>query len=132
MDTKSTHVLAEFWECAEDLDDEWFLRDHMKKAAREANATPLNVYSRSFEPHGVTILVAVEESHLSIHTWPERGYAAVDVFTCGSNTSPAKAIDYLRNLLNPRKLDVAKVDRGRPDGIGVTSFSKSGTCCRLG
>ena len=132
MKTESTHILAEFWDCKADLDDIGYVRDHMVFAAGEANTDVEHVFAKKFEPHGVSVLVAVSESHLSIHTWPERGYAAVDVFTCGTKTQPSKAIEYLRGALSPRRLDVAKVARGRKGGIGVTSFSKSGTCCRLG
>ena len=132
MDTESTHILAEFWDCKEDLNDQCLIRDHMLRATHEANADPLNVFSKSFEPQGVSVLIAVSESHLSIHTWPEKGYAAVDVFTCGKTTEPVKAIEYLREALRPRRLDIAKLNRGRKRGIGMTSFSKSGTCCRLG
>lgn len=132
METESTHILAEFWDCKADLGDVGLIRDHMLRATHEASADPLNVFSKGFDPQGVSVLIAVAESHLSIHTWPERGYAAVDVFTCGTRTQPSKAIEYLREALLPRRLDVARVARGREGGIGVTSFSKSGTCCRLG
>lgn len=132
METDSTHLLAEFWDCTANLNDVCLIRDHMLRATHAAQADPLNVFSQSFEPQGVSVLIAVAESHLSIHTWPEKSYAAVDIFTCGERTKPSRAIEYLREALSPRRLDVAKVARGRRGGLGVTSFSKSGTCCRLG
>ena len=119
MDTKSLHVIAEFWDCEVDLTDVGFLRDHMVVAANEANANPINIFANSFTPPGVTVLIAVEESHLSIHTWPVEKYAAIDIFTCGDNTDPDKAIDYLRYVLNPQTVHVARVERGNKN-IGIT------------
>ena len=68
----------------------------MTKAAEAANATLLSISSKKFDPQGVTAVVLLSESHLSIHTWPEYGYAAIDAFTCGDRTDPEKACDFLR------------------------------------
>ena len=67
----------------------------MTKAAEAANATLLSISSKKFDPQGVTAVVLLSESHLSIHTWPEYGYAAIDAFTCGDRTDPEKACDFL-------------------------------------
>lgn len=131
METKNTHILADFWGCnIAILDDQEALKDHMARAAFEACVTPLAVYGRSFTPQGVTVLVAVEESHLSIHTWPEKGYAALDFFTCGTKCQPRKALDYLREALDPDHANVASIIRGSKGGIGISSVSKAGVCGR--
>ena len=78
------------------LNDEDFVKDAMTKAAEAANATLLSISSKKFGPQGVTAVVLLSESHLSIHTWPEYGYAAIDAFTCGDRTDPEKACDFLR------------------------------------
>jgi S-adenosylmethionine decarboxylase len=86
------HCILELYACdASKLNDESFIRTTIATAAREAGATVLQLISHRFQPQGVTGLVLLAESHLSIHTWPESGYAAVDVFTCGDHTMPDRA-----------------------------------------
>jgi S-adenosylmethionine decarboxylase len=86
------HCILELYACdADKLNDESFIRTTIATAAREAGATVLQLISHRFQPQGVTGLVLLAESHLSIHTWPESGYAAVDVFTCGDHTMPERA-----------------------------------------
>lgn len=81
------------------LDDEDFIKDAMKQAADASGATLLGMVSHKFEPQGVTAVALLSESHLSIHTWPEHGYAAVDAFTCGDHTNPEAACRSLREAL---------------------------------
>lgn len=78
------------------LNDEDFVKDVMTMAAEAANATLLSISTKKFDPQGVTAVALLSESHLSIHTWPEYGYAAIDVFTCGERTDPELACDFLR------------------------------------
>ena len=91
-DTVGKHCILELYACdSSRLDDEAFLRDTITTAAKRAGATLLNLITHRFEPQGVTGLALLAESHISIHTWPESGYAAVDVFTCGDHTMPERA-----------------------------------------
>jgi S-adenosylmethionine decarboxylase len=91
-DTVGKHCILELYACdSARLDDEAFLRDTITAAAKRAGATLLNLITHRFEPQGVTGLALLAESHISIHTWPESGYAAVDVFTCGDHTMPERA-----------------------------------------
>lgn len=86
------HCILELYGCnPARLDDEAFLRSLISSAVQQAGATLLNLITHHFEPQGVTGLALLAESHLSIHTWPESGYAAVDVFTCGNHTMPERA-----------------------------------------
>ena len=86
------HCILELYNCdSAKLDDEAFLRDAITTAAKRAGATLLNLITHRFDPQGVTGLALLAESHISIHTWPESGYAAVDVFTCGDHTMPERA-----------------------------------------
>ena len=95
-DTVGKHCILELYGCdSAKLDDEAFLRDTITAAAKRAGATLLNLISHRFEPQGVTGLALLAESHISIHTWPESGYAAVDVFTCGDHTMPERACQRL-------------------------------------
>ena len=83
------------------------------QAARDAGARVLNSHFHSFgEGRGITGVVLLAESHISIHTWPERGYAAVDIFMCGRSSSPQKALAALRTALEPRKVRVRRFERG--------------------
>ena len=81
---QSKHLLLELYRCdCEKLNDESFLRCILNRASKLANATVLNLISNKFEPQGVTAIALLAESHISIHTWPESNYSAVDIFTCG-------------------------------------------------
>jgi S-adenosylmethionine decarboxylase len=81
------------------LDNEDFIKDAMKQAAEASGATLLGIVSHKFEPQGVTAVALLSESHISIHSWPEHGYAAVDAFTCGEHTNPEAACRSLRESL---------------------------------
>ena len=90
------HCILELYSCSADkLNDEAFLRSSITYAVQRAGATLLQLISHRFDPQGVTGLALLAESHLSIHTWPESGYAAVDVFTCGDHTMPERACQRL-------------------------------------
>ena len=95
-DTVGKHCILELYGCdGARLNDEGFLRSAITNAALRAGATLLNLITHRFEPQGVTGLALLAESHISIHTWPESGYAAVDVFTCGDHTMPESACQVL-------------------------------------
>ena len=89
---QSKHLLLELYRCdSEKLNDESFLRCTLNRAAKLAKATVLNLISNKFEPQGVTAIALLAESHMSIHTWPESNYSAVDIFTCGQKMMPELA-----------------------------------------
>ena len=93
---QSKHLLLELYRCNyEKLNDESFLRCTLNRASKLAKATVLNLISNKFEPQGVTAIALIAESHISIHTWPESNYSAVDIFTCGQNMLPELACQYL-------------------------------------
>ena len=82
------------------LNDEDFIKKSLEQAAEDSGATLLSLVSHKFEPQGVTALALLSESHISIHTWPEHGYAAIDAFTCGEHTNPEVACGTLRKALD--------------------------------
>jgi S-adenosylmethionine decarboxylase len=87
-----SHCILELFGCPSALlDDVQFIQNTIKEAVKKAKATLLEEVSYQFEPFGVTALALLSESHISIHTWPETGYIAVDVFTCGQHTQPELA-----------------------------------------
>ncbi len=117
-DMVGKHCILELYECDHSkLDDEAFLRTTITTAAKRAGATLLNLITHRFEPQGVTGLALLAESHISIHTWPENGYAAVDVFTCGDHTMPESACEHLRIELGARKHALRSFLRETPAAI---------------
>ncbi|NLY73764.1 MAG: adenosylmethionine decarboxylase [Firmicutes bacterium] len=124
FDTVGAHVLADFWGCQfEKLNDAQFLMDSLRQAARSAKMTILGERSHKFEPQGFTGLLLLAESHISIHTYPERGYAAIDVFTCGGGLTQ-KAIEHLRKALRPTNVVEMTVRRGAEGSLLQTVASK--------
>ena len=112
---QSKHILLELYKCDFDkLNDESFLRCTLNNAAKLANATVLNLISNKFEPQGVTAIALLAESHLSIHTWPEERYCAVDIFTCGENMQPDKSCKYLINSLMAEEHLLRVINRDTP------------------
>ena len=115
---KSKHFLLELYRCDhEKLNDESFLRCLLNKAAKLANAKVLNLMSNKFEPQGVTAIALLAESHLSIHTWPEARYSAVDIFTCGQNMKPDKSCKYLIESLMAEEHLLRVINRNPPLNI---------------
>lgn len=107
------HVLAEFYGCAfEKLNDLETVKKHMNDAALAAGAEIRECVFHKFSPQGVSGVVVISESHLAIHTWPELGYAAVDVFTCGSSVDPWDACRYLVKELKATNVTASEVKRG--------------------
>ena len=109
-------IIAEFYDCNRDsLNNVEFIRDAMVTAAENAGATIVTETFHHFSPHGVSGAVIIAESHLSIHTWPEYGYAAVDLFTCGDTVSSEKAFNYLRETLQSGQVSTMEMHRGQVD-----------------
>jgi S-adenosylmethionine decarboxylase len=111
------HVIAELLGGNPNLlNDERYIRAILKEAAERAGGTVLDVTSHKFTPQGVTALALLSESHISIHTWPENSYAAVDVFTCGSHTNPQLACDFMKKSLECTGESVKVLERGTAVG----------------
>ena len=115
---KSQHLLLELYGCDYDkLNDESFLLYILNNAAKLAKSKVLNLISNKFEPQGVTAIALLAESHLSIHTWPESHYSAVDIFTCGKNMRPDLACKYLIETLRVEEHFLRVIDRNPPLSI---------------
>lgn len=113
MDPLGVHYLVELAGCpAELLNDIDYVRDSLLDAARKAQATIVSHKFNMFNPHGVSGFVVIAESHISIHTWPELGYAAVDIFTCGHFDLTEKAAKYLVESFKPQRQFTYKLYRG--------------------
>lgn len=113
MHALGQHLLVELRDCNKQiLNDIEQTRDFMIAAAKEAMATVIGAHFHEFSPHGISGVVIIAESHLSIHTWPEYAYAAVDVFTCGDVLQPSVAADYLIAKFQSTNPSVIEVKRG--------------------
>lgn len=122
--TLGRHILCEAYECdPEVLDDIETVRDIMVDAALRAGAEIREVAFHKFSPQGVSGVVVISESHLAIHTWPEHGYAAVDVFTCGEKVDPMVACHYIRDQFKARRIVASEVKRGIFDEHHMTKIS---------
>jgi S-adenosylmethionine decarboxylase len=107
------HLLLELRDCdKEGLNNVDFLREALVTAATEAGATVLGESFHRFNPHGVSGVVIIAESHLFIHTWPEYGYAAADIFTCGNSVKPDKAAQILTEKLGSKDYSIEEIQRG--------------------
>ena len=112
------HCILELYECDQiKLNNEAFLRMVIATAAKHAGAKLLHLITHRFEPHGVTGLALLAESHISIHTWPENAYAAVDVFTCGDHTMPQQACEFICKELEAGSYSLKTLDRNTPEDI---------------
>ena len=115
---QSKHLLLELYRCNyEKLNDESFLRCTLNRASKLAKATVLNLISNKFEPQGVTAIALLAESHISIHTWPESNYSAIDIFTCGQNMLPELASQYLIESLKAEEHFLRVIERNPPSAV---------------
>ena len=112
------HLLLELYGCNSDkLNDEIFLRCKIDNASKLARASVLNLVSNKFEPYGVTAIALLAESHLSIHTWPESNYSAIDIFTCGENMQPYAASNFLIDNLEASDHILKTINRDYPSCV---------------
>ena len=112
------HCILELYQCdLAKLNDEAFIRTTITSSAKVAGATLINLVTHSFKPQGVTGLALLAESHISIHTWPEIGYAAIDVFTCGDHTMPEKACKLLSKDFSAKNFSFKNIEREIPADI---------------
>ncbi|GAB4332150.1 MAG: adenosylmethionine decarboxylase [Calditrichia bacterium] len=120
MNALGRHILAEFYDCdREILNDTERVELYMKRAAIECGATIVSSVFHKFNPHGVSGVVVIAESHLAIHTWPEYGYAAIDVFTCGETVDPWVATKALQEYFKAGSIKTVELNRGELDGHTV-------------
>lgn len=115
MSTQALGVqyLADFADCnRRKLNDLEFLHGVLHKAALRAGATIVQEVFHQFNPHGLSGVIVIAESHLAIHTWPERGVAAIDLFTCDPDLKAEAAITYISESLEAQTTETKKVPRG--------------------
>ena len=107
------HLMVDFWG-AENLDDLILMEKTMREAVIASGATLLHIHLHHFTPNnGISAVALLEESHISTHTWPEKSFAAFDIFLCG-NAIPEKAVPILQKAFKPSSVNLTKKLRGVP------------------
>jgi len=123
MKALGRHVLVEFYGCdPQALNNKEGLEAVMRDAAAESGANVVSSVFHLFNPHGVSGVVVIAESHFSIHTWPEYGYAAVDLFTCGDSVDPWVAFEMLKGHLQAEHMYTMEVKRGQLHSVGPLHY----------
>ena len=116
MEALGKHVLVEYYGCDVNLlNKASAIKEMMEDAAKAARATVVESFIHQFSPFGVSGVVVIAESHLTIHTWPEYGYAAVDFFTCGDEVDPWKCYYHLLDKLKAKNSTTMELRRGTLD-----------------
>ncbi len=114
MKALGRHILVEVYDCDTDvLNNRESIEQIMVRAAEKSGATVCGCSFHEFSPHGVSGVVVIAESHLSIHTWPEYGFAALDLFTCGDDVNPWVAFEYLREAFRASHSSQIEIMRGQ-------------------
>ena len=114
MNKVGTHLVVDAWEApSEFLNDPERIRRALVEAIAAGEATLIDMCVHQFSPHGVAATATLAESHIAIHTWPEYGYFAADLFFCGQG-QPKVAIEVLKNALQAQKVTMQEIDRGFP------------------
>ncbi len=114
MKKVGTHLVVEAWQAHEEaLNDPEQIRSALVEAVFAGGATLLNLCVHQFSPHGVTATATLSESHIAIHTWPEYGYFAADLFFCGQG-NPHEAMKVLQTILGAKQVIMQEIDRGFP------------------
>jgi len=120
MNTSGYHYIIEASGCDPGvLADVNTLKRILLEAAKVGEMSIRSVYFYKFSPQGVSGLVVVSESHISIHTWPEKGYAAIDVYTCDSNSEPERTVSYILEQIRASYAHITELERGIEDEDGM-------------
>jgi spermidine synthase len=123
MKSLGNHIVVEFFNCNPSLlNDVVYIEDAMLESAEKAEATIINSTFHHFSPFGVSGVVVIQESHLAIHTWPEYGFASVDIFTCGNTVDPWISYNTLKDLLEADYGSAIQMNRGPEDLLPKTNF----------
>ena len=105
------HLIADFWQ-AKIIDDPQEVEALLRRTAAEAKVTVLTVSVEKFSQQGITGVALLKESHLSIHSWPESDYLAIDIFTCGEPQAALDALAHLEKAYQPQKKQIKEISRG--------------------
>jgi S-adenosylmethionine decarboxylase len=110
------HLIVELYDCREEIiNDARSVEKALIEAVRISGAAMVQSVVHEFNPHGISGVIVIEESHFSVHTWPEYGYCALDIFTCGDEIDHYSALQYLKEAFQAQHLSVTEMKRGMLD-----------------
>ena len=113
MEALGRQILVEFYDCDSDkINDVEYIESSFLAATRASKATIISHNFHKFSPHGVSGVVVIAESHVTIHSWPEYNYAAVDIFTCGDTIDPWVIQEHLKKAFNSQNTSSMEMKRG--------------------
>ncbi|AFM03665.1 S-adenosylmethionine decarboxylase proenzyme [Bernardetia litoralis DSM 6794] len=126
MNALGRHIIVELYDCKPSLlDDVTYVQNAMQNAAQQAGATIINLTFHHFSPYGVSGVVVIQESHLAIHTWPEWGFASIDLFTCGESTDPWKCYRVLKDAFLASHGSTIEMRRGQLELLKKNDYKPS-------
>jgi len=105
-----THLIVDLWE-GSGLNDAKLIEETLRECVHVSGATLLHIHIHQFEPNGLSGVAVLAESHISFHSWPDKGYMALDIFMCG-NTKPHKCIPVLKKAFAPKTIQLNELKRG--------------------
>ncbi len=108
---KVNEILVDLYKCQADINDEIALLTLVTEAAKKAGAHVLQASVHRFSPMGCSVVVILKETHISIHTWPEFGFAALDIFLCGESLDPYVAWNHIKEALKPETFEIQELPR---------------------
>ena len=104
------HLILDLWG-AQNLNSMSKIKKLLTESVKACGATLLKTELHQFSPQGISGIAVIAESHISIHTWPEKGYAAMDIFTCGK-VDPYRALVIIKKILQPERVEMIEIKRG--------------------
>jgi len=101
------------WECNEKIDSVEAIEEALREAVLKSKVTLIRLVVYPFTPHGVSGMALIAESHVAVHTWPEKRYFSLDVFTCGDKAMPEAVVEVFRERFRPQRVKLVELPRGR-------------------
>lgn len=113
MQPLGRHLIMDAWECNEEINSVEAIEEALREAVLRSKVTLIRLVIHPFTPHGVSGMALIAESHVAVHTWPEKAYFSLDVFTCGGRAMPEAVIEVFRERFQPRRVQLVELPRGR-------------------
>jgi len=114
MQPLGRHLIMDAWGCNDQINSVEAIEEALREAVLKSKVTLIQLVVHPFTPHGVSGIALIAESHIAVHTWPERAYFSLDVFTCGERALPEAALEVFKERFRPQRVQVLELPRGRP------------------
>lgn len=116
IESLGVQIIIDAWGC-KNIDNETLVREFLEESVKSCKATLLSLHTHKFSPQGISGVAIISESHISVHTWPEYNYAAIDIFTCGKDVEPYNTLDVVRRIFDPENITLNELKRGVSVGV---------------